>query len=235
MVLIIKNEYEGDYSKMNWKGDKMDYGDHYHSLNSAYEDITKLTFINDAALFPYTENVALTMFYNIYLFLQRMIIQALPWIFEPKLTRIRKNHIYLKIAEQESVCSDEAIHAATHKRLVMINIIKVKDMESWRDYENMISKYLPSLDTRYVSFGAADSFHWSEISFLSYASRSKYCEMMLSKEIITYALPSRYKAVNESQTYTTFQILECHPIFRGCRPVDGYRTRDKFGRVEGGW
>ena len=57
--------------------------------------------------------------------------------------------------------------------------------------------------------------------------------MMMSKEVITYAMPSRHRAVNESQTYTTFQIMECHPIFRGCRPVDGYRTRDKLGRVVG--
>ena len=235
LVLIIRNEYDGDYSRSKWTGDRMDYSDHYESLNRTFEIITKLNFINDAALFPYTENVALRNFYNAYLFFQQLFSQALPWIFEKQLTRIRKNHIYLKIAEQESVCSDQAIHAATHKRLVMINIIKLKDMDAWNEYENALSKYLPSLDTKYISFGIADSFHWSEISFISYASRTKFCDMMMSKEVITYALPSRYRAVNESQTYTTFQILECHPIFRGCRPVDGYRTRDKFGRVEGGW
>ena len=232
--MIIENAYAGDYSKIQWNGDRTDYSDLYEYLKTTYEDIMRLNFINDAALFPYTENVALRNLYNILLFFQQLITKAFPWIFEKQLTRIRKNHIYLKIAEQESVCSDEAIHAATHKRLVVINLIKLKDMEAWREYENTISKYLPSLDTRYVSFGVADSLHWSEVSFISYSSRTKFCEMMMSKEVITYALPSRHKAVNESQTYTTFQIMECHPIFRGCRPVDGYRTRDKFGRFEGG-
>ena len=229
MVVIVENDYGGDYSKLHWNGTPTDYSDHYAHLKKTYDDIKRLDFVNDAALFPYTENVALRNIYNGYLFIQQLIAYAMPFMFDNQLTKLRKNHfysekIYLKIAEQESVCSDEAIHAATHKRLVVVNIIKLKDSDAWREYEETMSKFLPSIDTRYISFGAADSFHWSKISLMSYASRTKFCEMIMSNEVITAALPLRRKGVNESQTYTTFQILECHPIFRGCRPVDGYRT-----------
>ena len=50
-------------------------------------------------------------------------------------------------------------------------------------------------------------------------------KLIMSKEVITDALPSRHKGLNDSQTYITFQIMECNEVFRGCRPVDGYRTR----------
>ena len=109
-----------------------------------------------------------------------------------------------------------------------MNIIKLKDVEAWEKYGDELSKYLPSIEAKYISFGTADSFYWSQISLMSYASRTKFCEMIMSKEVITAALPMRHRGVNDSQTYTTFQIWECHPIFRGCRPVDGYKTREDF-------
>ena len=197
-----------------------------------YNNLKRLHFVTDAAVFPYTENVALRNLYNILLIFQKLISSSIPFIYQHKFSKLRRHHIYLKLAEQENVCSDQAIHAATHKRLVVINIIKLRDAEAWEAYENELSKYLPSIDAKYVSFGAADSFYWSQISLMSYASRTKFCEMIMSKEVITSALPLRHRGVNESETYTTFQILECHPIFKGCRPVDGYKTRqDNLGEV----
>ena len=224
LVLIVKNEYEGQYWKYNLNGSPVDYTNHYAILKSVHNNLNKLKFINDAALFPYTENVALTNIYNIYLLIQQLLARMLPFLFENKFTRLRKNHIYLKIAEQEHVCSDEAIHAATHKRLVVVNLMKQNDMEAWKEYENTMSKYLSQVGTKVISMGDADSFYWTQVSLMSYTSRTKFCEMIMSKEVITDALPLRYKGLNDSQTYITFQIMECSEIFRGCRPVDGYRT-----------
>jgi hypothetical protein len=229
--LILRNEYEGSYSKFHWNGTRTDYGDQYAYLERVYQGLRRLDFINDAAMFPYTENVALRNIYNICLIFQQFLTSAVPFIFENKLTKLKKQHIYLKLAEQESVCSDKAIHAATHKRLVVINILKLRDAKAWQDYGDELSKYLPNIEAKYISFGAADSFYWSQISLMSYASRTKFCEMILSKEVITSALPLRHRGVNESQTYTTFQILECHPVFRGCRRVDEYKTREDVPKV----
>ena len=224
MVLILRNEFEGSYSKLHWNGTPTDYSDQYAYLKGVHQSLRKFDFIKDAALFPYTENVALRNIYNTCLLFQNLITSAVPFILQNQLTKLKKNHIYLKLAEQESVCSDKAIHAATHKRLVVVNIIKLRDANAWQAYGDELSKYLPSIEAKYISFGPADSFYWSQILLMSYASRTKFCEMIMSKEVITAALPLRHRGVNESQTYTTFQILECHPVFRGCRPVDGYRT-----------
>ena len=226
LVLIVKNKYTGDYSKFNWNGVPTDYTRHYEMLKRVHINIKKLDFINEVALFPYTENIVITQMYNVYLYMQQRITYTLPSVFKNKLTKLRKHHIYPKMAEQENVCSDEAIEAATHKRLVVVNILKIKDMKAWQEYGNMMWKYLSNVDTKYVSIGGADSYYWSEVSLISYESRTKFCEMIMSREVRRSALPLRHKGENESQTYTTFQIMECHPIFRGCRPVDGYRTKE---------
>ena len=115
--MILRNEYEGSYSKLHWNGTPTDYSDQYAYFERVHQGLRKFDFINDAALFPYTENVAVRNIYNTGLIFQQLITSAVPFIFQNKLTKLKKNHIYLKLAEQESVCSDKAIHAATHKYL----------------------------------------------------------------------------------------------------------------------
>ena len=119
----------------------------------------------------------------------------------------------------EKLCGQESINAGGRKRMVMVNVMKVDDVDSWKKYENGMMKYLPQIGTQLFSRGVADSEYWDDVALVHYRSRAKFCEMAISEEVHAVA-PYKRKGLSNTHTYMTYQIIECSKRINGCAPTD---------------
>ena len=217
MALIIKNDVDGRYGKLHpyqSGGNDELYDD---VLARIRKDLTAHDFIKQMQFFPYTENVSLTKFYNLYLTTMNWLATTYPDQFEIKFTDINTDKSDKEIAEK--LCGQQSIISGGRKRMVMVNVMKQKDAEAWAMYENAMLKYLPQVGTELFSRGAADSSYWDDIALVSYRSRAKFCEMALSEEVLE-ALPFKHKGLLDTHTYMSYQIIECSEKINGCAPTD---------------
>ena len=121
----------------------------------------------------------------------------------------------------EKLCGQEAINAGGRKRMVMVNVMKVDDVESWKKYENGMMKYLPQIGTTLFSRGVADSEYWDDVALVHYRSRARFCEMAISEELKSEDVAHyKRKGLSNTHTYMTFQIIECNQRINGCAPTD---------------
>ena len=119
----------------------------------------------------------------------------------------------------EMLCGKESVNAWGRKRMVMINVMKINDVESWNKYENGMFKYLPQIGTSLFSRGVADSEYWDDVALVHYRSRAKFCEMAISQEVFEVA-PYKWKGLSNTHTYMTYQIIQCSERINGCSPTD---------------
>ena len=217
MALIIKNDVDGRYGELHAYqsgGNDELYDD---VLARIREDLTAHDFIKQMQFFPYTENVSLTKFYNLYLTTMNWLATTYPDKFEIKFTDISNEKADKEIAEK--LCGQQSIIAGGRKRMVMLNVMKQKDAEAWEMYEKTMLKYLPQVGTELFSRGTVDSSYWDDIAVVSYRSRAKFCEMALSEEVLE-ALPFKHKGLVDTHTYMSYQIIECSEKINGCAPTD---------------
>ena len=82
-------------------------------------------FIKQMQFFPYTENLSLTRFYNLYLTIINWLVTTYPDKFEIKFTDINTEKADKEVAEK--LCGQQSIIAGGRKRMVMVNVMKQKD------------------------------------------------------------------------------------------------------------
>ena len=186
-------------------------------LTKIRDEVMKFNFAKQVALFPYTENVSLTKFYNLYLSTIARLVNAFPSWLKVDFTKLKQESVNKELVEK--LCSQESINAGGRKRMVMINIMKLNDAEAWKNYENAMFKYLPQIGTQLFSRGEADSDYWNDIALVSYRSRAKFCEMGMSEEVRS-VIHFKHKGLSDTHTYMTYQIMECSERINGCAPTD---------------
>ena len=174
-------------------------------------------FIKKAALFPYTENLSVTRFYNLYLSVSYWLSNKFPKYFKISFTPISEENPNKELINK--LCGKESIIAGGRKRMIMINVMKVADMESMNNYMNAMFKYLPQIGTQLFSRGVADSEYWDDVALVTYRSRAKFCDMAISEEV-SKAAPYKHKGLSDTHTYMTYQIIECNERINGCAPTD---------------
>ena len=187
-------------------------------LSKTREQLLQHDFINQVAQFPYTENLSLTKLYNLGLSTVDWFATNFPSYFKINFTIIKKeDQVDHKLVEK--LCGQKAINAGGRKRMVMVNVMKVNDSESWKKYENAMMKYLPQIGTTIFSRGVADSEYWNDVALVTYRSRAKFCEMAISEEVKEVA-PYKQNGLSNTHTYMTYQIIECSKRINGCAPTD---------------
>ena len=181
----------------------------------------KHEFIKQVALFPYTENLSITKFYNLYLFTINWLTNNFPAQFKLQFTKIDKKKVNDERQARliEKLCGQESIIAGGRKRMIMINVMKLKDSEEWKKYENEMLKFLPQIGTQFFSRGAPDSEYWDDIALVSYRSRAKFCKMAISEEVRD-VVQYKHKGLADTHTYMSYQIIECNERINGCAPTD---------------
>ena len=186
-------------------------------LTKIRKDLMVHDFIKQMQFFPYTENLSLTRFYNLYLTKLHWLATTFPDKFKTTFTNINTDKIDKEVSEK--LCSKESIIAGGRKRMIMINVMKQKDAEAWARYEKAMLNYLPQVGTKLLSRGTVDSSYWDDIALVSYRSRAKFCEMALSEEVLE-ALPFKHKGLLDTHTYMSYQMIECSEKINGCAPTD---------------
>ena len=215
MAFVVKNDIDGKHGKLSlYTGNDEVYDD---VLTKIREKLIKQGFAQQVALFPYTENVSLTKFYNWYLSTAERLANAFPAWFKINFTKLRKENVNAELVEQ--ICGQESINAGGRKRMVMISVMKQSDGEAWKKYENAMFKYVTQIGTQLFGRGDADSEYWDDVALVSYRSRAKFCEMALSEEVHA-VLPFKQKGLSDTHTYMTYQIIECSERINGCAPTD---------------
>ena len=217
LALIIKNDVNGKYGKLHahQTGDNDELYDDV--LTEIRKDLMAHDFIKQMQFFPYTENLSLTRFHNLYLTTMNWLITTYPDKFQIKFTDINIAKSDKKVVEK--LCGQKAIIAGGRKRMIMVNVMKQKDAEAWAKYENAMFKYLPQIGTELFSRGTADSSYWDDVALVSYRSRAKFCKMALSEELLK-VLPFKHKGLLDTHTYMSYQIIECSEKINGCAPTD---------------
>ena len=215
--MIIKNEVDGRFGKLHAyrSGDNDELYDEV--LTKIRKDLMVHDFIKQMQFFPYTENLSLTRFYNLYLTKLHWLATTFPDKFKTTFTNINTDKIDKEVSEK--LCSKESIIAGGRKRMIMINVMKQKDAEAWARYEKAMLNYLPQVGTELLSRGTVDSSYWDDIALVSYRSRAKFCEMALSEEVLE-ALPFKHKGLLDTHTYMSYQMIECSEKINGCAPTD---------------
>ena len=218
MAFIIKNGIDGHHGKLRLHLGNDEILDDI--LSQTRQSLIKHEFINQVALFPYTENLSLTRLYNLYLYTIYWLGNNFPAQFKIKFTKINKE----KVDNEgkvliEKLCGQESIIAGGRKRMVMINVMKLKDLKAWKKYENAMLKYMPQIGTHLFSRGAPDSEYWDDIALVSYRSRAKFCEMGISEEVGN-VVQYKHKGLADTHTYMSYQIIECNERINGCAPTD---------------
>ena len=189
-------------------------------LSEIRKGLMEKDFIKNVALFPYTENLSITKFYNLYLSTTNWLSNKFPKYFKIPFTPILEEILEKSDKEiVEKLCGQNSINAGGRKRMVMINVMKVNDLESWKKYENDMFNYLPQIGTELFSRGVADSEYWDDVALVSYRSRAKFCEMAISEEVLK-AAPYKRKGLSDTHTYMTYQMVECNDRIKGCAPRD---------------
>ena len=70
------------------------------------------------------------------------------------------------------------------------------------------------------SVGNADSDYWDEIGLMLYKSKTKFCEMATSEELLAVTHTYKQKGLPDTHTYMSYQIVECSERLKGCAPTD---------------
>ena len=219
LALIIKNEGpEGKHGSLRLHSGNDEILDDV--LSDIRKGLMEKDFINKIALFPYSENLSITRLYNLCLSLANWGSVKFPRFFKTSFTPLseeQKEHSNKKLINK--LCSQDSINAGGRKRMTMINVMKLHDLESWKTYENAMMNYLPQIGTQLFSRGVADSEYWDDIALVSYRSRAKFCEMAISQETLKVADYKR-KGLSDTHTYMTYQIIECNDQIKRCAPTD---------------
>ena len=211
----MNNEIDGQHGKLRLHSGNDEILDDV--LSKIREQLIQHDFINQVAVFPYTENLSLTRLYNLYLSTANWLAINIPAYFKINFTAIKKENMKSDLSEK--LCSQQSINAGGRKRMIMINVMKVHDSEAWKKYEFAMFKYLPQIGTELFTRGVADSEYWDDVALVSYRSRAKFCEMAFSEEVFEVA-PFKRKGLSNTHTYMTYQLMECNERINGCAPTD---------------
>ena len=156
------------------------------------------------SVFPYTSQETLLRLSNVMTYLREKLANILPSIFGFDLTELDDDLI--EIEEYDNLCSDIKKMKTHNIPIFIVNILKVGDNDAYIEHKGVIKQISPMIGSRMFSIGTPEAEYWDEISIVKYQTRTKLCEMLISKEYQD-DFPNSIKGIQDARMYSTVQII----------------------------